>query len=293
MANAAGHKFGQDLGKFLEEVVLKEILRPRLLEFTQQLGYYLDYQKRRPARRGKKVIWKDKYGNDHSLDFVVEEGGTEERIGRPIAFIESAWRRYTKHSKNKAQEIQGAVLPIVEKHILQAPFVGVVLAGEFTAPSLQQLASLNFAVLHIPYRVIVESFREIGVELEFDEETLDAEFRRASADLAALTPARVSVLRAKICTACDENITSFMERLHAVLRRHIVSISLIPAWGVEHTVSTLDDAKSLIAEIETEPPRGRFLRFEINVRYSNGDVIKAEFSAKAAVVEFLDLLDRR
>jgi hypothetical protein len=32
MAVAAGHKFGQDLGNFLEEVVLKDILRPKLVE---------------------------------------------------------------------------------------------------------------------------------------------------------------------------------------------------------------------------------------------------------------------
>ena len=45
-------------------------------------------------------------GNVHDLDYVFEQGGTEATIGQPKAFIEIAWRRYTKHSRNKAQEIQ-------------------------------------------------------------------------------------------------------------------------------------------------------------------------------------------
>lgn len=147
MAKAPGHKFGQVLGNLLEEVVLYEILKPRLQEFARAKNYYLDWQKDRPAREGKKVTWGDKYGNKHDLDFVIEAGGTDTEIGKPIAFIEAAWRRYTKHSKNKAQEIQGALLPIIELHHLSAPFFGVVLAGEFTEPAIEQLKNNRFAVI--------------------------------------------------------------------------------------------------------------------------------------------------
>jgi hypothetical protein len=58
------------------------------------------------------VTWQDGYGNKHDLDYVLERGGDEERLGVPAAFIESAWRRYTKHSKNKVQEIEAAVMPV-------------------------------------------------------------------------------------------------------------------------------------------------------------------------------------
>ena len=119
------------------------------------------------------------------------------------------------------------------------------LAGEFTAPSIRQLTSLNFSVIYIPYQVIVTSFRAIGVELEFDQATADSEFERASAEIKTLTPRNISKLRAKICADCDEGITSFMNKLHAVLRRHIVSVSLIPAWGDKHVVDTLAEAKNI------------------------------------------------
>src|SRR5690349_3737803 len=103
MALSPSHKFGQDLGKLLEYVVLYEILKPRLEAFAKQKSFFLDSQGARPARAGKKVTWLDKYGNSHDLDFVIEAGGTAKKVGRPVAFIEAAWRRYTKHSKNKVQ----------------------------------------------------------------------------------------------------------------------------------------------------------------------------------------------
>jgi hypothetical protein len=39
MAKSSSHKFGQDLGRLLEEIVLNDILKPRLLEFTEIKNY--------------------------------------------------------------------------------------------------------------------------------------------------------------------------------------------------------------------------------------------------------------
>jgi hypothetical protein len=62
-------------------------------------------------------------------------------LGMPAAFIETAWRRYTKHSRNKAQEIQGAIMPLVETYMKAGPFIGAVLAGVFTKGALMALNS--------------------------------------------------------------------------------------------------------------------------------------------------------
>ncbi len=117
MAEAAGHKFGQFIGEYCEAAI-----EPLLQEFARRHGLYLDKAGPRPARSGKRVNWLDSYGNSHNLDYVLERGGTPEKVGTPIAFLETAWRRYTKHSRNKAQEIQGAILPIRDKHRLWAAF---------------------------------------------------------------------------------------------------------------------------------------------------------------------------
>ena len=179
MAYSPSHKFGQYIGKLLEDIVLYKILKYRLQYFAEDKKYYLDWQRDRPARKGKKVTWEDKYGNKHDLDFVLEIDGTDHEKGRPIAFIEAAWRRYTKHSKNKAQEIQGALLPIVERHYLSAPFYGVVLAGEFTQSAINQLKNNGFSVLYIPYKNIVSAFKDIDFDIAFDEKTADSMFSNA------------------------------------------------------------------------------------------------------------------
>src|SRR6266705_6679190 len=147
MAESPAHRFGQIIGELLESVIL-----PQLAAFCQKQGLYLDHQKRiRPARTGKKVSWTDQYGNTHDLDFVIERDGTDEKVGTPLAFIESAWRRYTKPSRNKAQEIQGAIIPLAERYKNSSPFMGVVLAGVFTRGALTQLQSSGFCVLYFSY----------------------------------------------------------------------------------------------------------------------------------------------
>lgn len=87
MAESPAHRFGQVIGELLESVVL-----PQLEIFCKNHALYLDHQKRvRSARSGKKVSWTDQYGNTHDLDFVIERDGTDQQIGRPLAFIETAW----------------------------------------------------------------------------------------------------------------------------------------------------------------------------------------------------------
>src|SRR5256885_140332 len=100
MAVAPGHRLGQIIGDVLETAI-----QPVLADFATEHSLYLDRKGDRPARRGKKVTWADDLGNVHDLDFVLERGGTPAKIGVPAAFIETAWRKYTKHSRAKAQEM--------------------------------------------------------------------------------------------------------------------------------------------------------------------------------------------
>ena len=287
MAKSPAHKFGQDLGQLIEEVVLDDVLRPQLESFTRERGYYLDAKGARPARRGVKVTWPDRYGNNHDLDFVIEIGGTAQVLGRPIAFIEAAWRRYTKHSKNKAQEIQGAVLPLIDVHREQAPFHGAVLAGEFTQPAVQQLRSQGFTVVHLSYATVVDAFAAAGIDIDFDEGTAVAKFTAASKRLAKLSTTQRMQVRQTIVDECSAALDGFMATLRAVLTRLVVRIVVRTTWGEEHDCASVASARKAIESLDTATPRGRFLRYELQVKYSNGDTIDASFEAAPDAIQFL------
>ena len=171
MALSPAHRFGQIIGEILEDTMKKHFQ-----EFALANNLYFDKHGVRKTRSGKKVSWVDNFGNKHDLDFVLERDGSEDIIGKPVAFIEIAWRRYTKHSRNKAQEIQGAVLPLAFTHSHSAPFLGVILAGVFTKGALVQLKSSNFEVLYFEYSSVVSAFAEFGLDASFDENTPTVDF---------------------------------------------------------------------------------------------------------------------
>ncbi|WP_017305092.1 hypothetical protein [Spirulina subsalsa] len=291
MAQSPSHKFGQDLGKLIESIVLEDILKPRLQEFTQANKYYLDAQGYRPARQGKKVTWQDKYGNTHDLDFVIEADGTDDQIGQPVAFIESAWRRYTKHSKNKVQEIQAALLPIIELHQLSAPFYGAVLAGDFTKPALEQLKNNGFAVIFIPYQDVVMAFRKIDFDIAFNEQTSDKIYSQACRKLADLNETNQDLLRQALIEVSKAEIEQFMEKLKNCLERYITQIFVIPLFGTSYNFESLEDVLTALNQLDLNTPQGKFTKFEVRITYSNQDTICATFEDKHRLETFLRRLE--
>jgi hypothetical protein len=287
MAESSSHKFGQELGKLIENIVLNDILKPRLQQFVQTKNYYLDWQRTRPARTGKKVTWKDKYENKHDLDFVIEIDGNDRQLGTPVAFIECAWRRYTKHSKNKAQEIQAAILPIIELHNLSAPFYGAVLAGEFTKPALDQLRNNGFAIIYIPYQDVVAAFKEINFDIAFDETTPDKAYTTASKKLAALISSDRKKLGEALIRVSKQEVDRFMDTLRNSLERYIAKIILIPLFGTKYEFENIDDALIELNTLDIEHPSGEFERFEVIVDYNNNDTIRATFQNKNLLADFL------
>jgi hypothetical protein len=289
MAQSPAHRFGQVIGELLESVVL-----PELEAFCAKEGLYLDHQKRnRPARAGKKVAWTDQYGNTHDLDFVIERGGTDRETGSPVAFIESAWRRYTKHSRNKAQEIQGAILPLAEKYRWNNPFLGTVLAGVFTDGSLEQLRSLGFHVLYFPYDSLVAAFASQGIDMAFDESTPDRAFRETTDRIEKASAAKMSSIRGHLVAANREAIAIFFDALTKRLARRVTRVVVIPLYGRANEFATIDDAVKFLDQHRIYEGSGDFRKYEVRIEFSNGDKVEASLEAKAKVKEFLALVARQ
>jgi hypothetical protein len=290
MAISPSHRFGQIIGDLLEEVMGEQ-----LEAFCSSRGLYLDKSGvRGAARGGKKVSWLDKYGNSHDLDFVIEKGGSANVRGRPLAFIEAAWRRYTKHSRNKVQEIQGAVLPIAEKYEWDKPFLGAILAGVFTSGSLTQIKTSGFEVALFPYETIVAAFEFIGIPISFDEDTPDSVFHETISKMEVISPSVREQLKQHLILTNQTILDSFFRELQATLDRQIDHILLIPLHGQQNEFRTISDAITFVTNYQEGilHSSGEFRKYEIIVRFTNDDKIDASFKSKDKAIAFLHYVEQ-
>jgi hypothetical protein len=286
MAQAPGHRLGQIIGEWLELA-----LEPEFAGFCAMHGLYLDGKRPRRARPGVKVTWLDDLGNKHDLDYVIERGGTEDEIGIPAAFIETAWRRYTKQSKNKAQELEAAVLPVVAKWSHVKPFAGVMLAGEFSSTALEQLCSNGFTVQHIHYQTVVDVFASFDIDIYSREGTPDADLQLKVDRLEALSEGEKKSIGARLRDVASAEIKALMEALSSAILRRIDSVSILPLHGSETVVSTVKSAIELLVGYVPPQTPGALIRFEVVVRYDNGDRIVADFANAADAIDFLESFD--
>ncbi len=281
MAESLSHKFGQIIGDLLELA-----LEPHLQKFAKKHKLYLDKKGVRKARSGKKVTWTDTRENKHDLDFVLERGGTENKIGVPVAFIESAWRRYTKHSRNKAQEIQSAILPLATKYKSSSPFVGVVLAGVFTNGALTQLKSLGFGVLYFPYETVVKAFSKFGINAAFDEKTAEADFRK-KIDSWNKLPNKVDVAK-ELLKLNKKSVDEFLSLLSDSVSRFIERIIILPLHGQESISNSVNEAIDFLKKYSEDKPKLPLSKYEIIIKYNTGDRIEASFKDKKDSIKFLE-----
>lgn len=291
MAISYAHKLGGFIGTFFESTMKQPVK-----DIAKKYGMYFDSYGYRKARGKDKVTWKDGRGCCHDLDYVIEENGTDNVIGTPVAFIELAWRRYTKHSKNKVQEIEAAVDALYDRFKLSDPFKGVILSGEFTENSLKQLRGDKFHVLYIPYSELVDAFGSCGIDIYYDEKTPESWFSTVVNQLEELkqsgddTLAKVSK---KIISNNKQAIDTFLMELSKHFDRRIKLIRILPLHGLERDLADVSKAISFIENYKCQSniaePLNEFLLWVV---YNNGDEVKGGFGTKDAAIDFLSRLNK-
>ena len=283
MAESPTHRFGQVIGEVLEAAV-----GPLLATFAKEHKLFLDKKGTRFCRAGQKVSWTDPYNNVHDLDFVLERGGGDKLLGHPVAFIETAWRRYTKHSRNKAQEIQGAILPLLETYRNDAPFVGAILAGVFTEGALTQLRSLGFSVVYVSFEDVVEAFHSVGIDAYFEEDTPDAQVTAKLKAWGLLSAEKKRKGSRKVLEINTPQMTAFLDRLKGAVSRRVAKIRIIPLHGSAVELDTVHQAITFIERYDEATVRSPFVKYEVEVLYSNADHIRGQFAAKNDAIKFLE-----
>jgi hypothetical protein len=282
LAKSPAHRFGQIVGEVLETAVA-----PLLAAFAKRHGLYLDRHGKRSCRPGTRCTWLDLNNNKHNLDFVLERAGSNDKQGIPAAFIETAWRSYTKHSRNKAQEIQGAIGPLAETYKNARPFIGVILAGMFTEGALTQLRSLGFSVLYFSHESVIAAFRDHGIDASFGENTPDAVFRKKVKAYEALTTKQRVALARGLLHKQKAQVEQFMDSLEKVVSRQIDRVTILPLHGNARELPNVAEAIKFIETYGEETGQRPIQRYEIRIRYNNGDSIEATFRDKDDAITFL------
>lgn len=285
-ATSAGHKLGQLVGNFFED-----FFSETFSAFARQRKLYCDRKGPRPAVRGErqKVTWLDGDGNPHDLDYVLEIGGSEAKQGKPIAFIELAWRRYTKHSRNKSGEIEGSLLHLRNTYP-SCRFVGAILAGEYSEGGLRQLKSHHIAVLYIPFAKIAAAFRTKGVNLVYPEDAPDEIKRQVMTKWESLTATDLRSIKLALRRAVKDDLKEFLDTLEAAISREVVSVRILSLYGEEMLCQSVAEGLELLGRYDFSSDRSRVhYKFEIDVRFKNGSKVEGAFITKAEAVEFLSL----
>lgn len=285
MAKSPAHRFGQIIGDLLELTII-DYCRP----IAEEYGMYLDYRHKRPARNGRKEVqWVDVNENKHKLDIVIEEKGSETVMGHPRAFIEMAWRRYTKHSKNKAQEISGAIKPLISRYNIYCPFFGAVLAGDFTDNSLRQLQSEGFQILYFSMPEIEKAFASQGINAHWEEDTPEEELQLRVEQYEALTQQQTEVIAKTLLDNNIKQLTDFCAGLRDALSSKITGVDVVTLYASSSECSTIADACAQISRGISTHTLGEenFYRYEIMIRYSNGKKISLPYKCREDAVTAL------
>lgn len=283
---SSGHKLGQLVGDWFQD----DFVQPILQDVAQALGLYLDHRKNKREVRGDKIIWEDEYGNGVDYDFVLELDGSSSHRGIPVAFLECFWRRGSRHSKDKARDDSGKLMPMRHAYPT-ARFLGIVGSGDFTKPARELIRSREIDLFYVPKQKVIEAFASLEMMMDYHDkagekikEELSANFAaKLTADAKTLAATKLRDLMTKTVIAgyidrVKSNLSALPQEIRIIL--HLKSKAV--------TFETVDDAHVFLTASPpqfdiSEPTSG----YTYQVTYSDG----MEFSREVDTIEDLTALN--
>lgn len=171
------------------------------------------------------------------------------------------------------------------------PFLGVVLGGIFINGTLDQFRSHNFSIAYCPYETVVRAFANEGIDVSSDEDTSEAELQCKIDAFEQLTTIRRERIARGIRELQADRFSFFFEDLRRCLGRFVQHVFVLTLSGNSHKFDFIKDAIRFVTEHDQAEPASDFVRYELNIRYSDGDEIRADCSRRAKAVAFLRLFE--
>ncbi|MEW6533924.1 MAG: hypothetical protein AB1473_24060 [Thermodesulfobacteriota bacterium] len=139
----------------------------------------------------------------------------------------------------------------------------------------------------MPYEAVIEAFASVGINARSTEKTADAEFARKVKQWDALSKRRKVAVAQSLVTQRTDEVRAFMDGLTRAIRRQIASVRVLPLHGTPIDCASIEEAIKFIVGYDEAANSHPVLRYEISVKYNNGDAIVAQFNDKEDGVEFL------
>lgn len=284
---SSGHKLGQLVGDWFEEHIALKLLE----QVASSLGLYLDHRFRNRACRGDKIIWVDRDGNAVDYDFVLELNGTDEKKGIPVAFFETFWRRGARHSKDKARDDSGKLMPMRATYPTTR-LLGILSAGDFTKPAQELLKTRNIDLFYIPKEQICHAWRNNGIEIDYPDDA-NEQLKQQIAQHANLQLQQLGIkqsIAAQLIKDVGEAVFT------AYTRRIIANVSSIPISyritntyrGASVTFTKYIEAASYMGTHSIQQENYAEMKHQISYEaiYSDGEIFERD---KLSTQEALEL----
>lgn len=284
---SSGHKLGQLVGDWFEEhIALKQ-----LEQVASHLGLYLDHRFRNRACRRDKIIWMDRDNNAVDYDFVLELNGTDEKKGIPVAFFETFWRRGARHSKDKARDDSGKLMPMRATYPTTR-LLGILSAGDFTKPAQELVKTRNIDLFYIPKEQICHAWRSNGIEIDYPDDA-NEQLKQQIAQHANLQLQSLGIkqrIAAQLIKDVGEAVfTSYTWRIIANVSAIPISYRITNTYrGASVTFTKYTEAANYMATHSIQQENHAEMKHQISYEaiYSDGEIFERD---KLSTQEALEL----
>ncbi|MEH1859339.1 MAG: DNA methyltransferase [Nostoc sp.] len=158
----------------------------------------------------------------------------------------------------------------------------------FTQGALDQLESKGFKILYLKYENIVKSFTSVGINASFNESTLESEFQNKIEQWKNLSTPDINNIKNQILSLEKYQIDKFINILEKSFTRLVQQVNIIVLHGLCQQAETINNAIEYIQNYsENQPKFAPAIKYEIDIRYNNGDIIHAMFKNKTEALKFL------
>lgn len=149
------------------------------------------------------------------------------------------------------------------------------------------MESSGFFVLYFNYAEICSLFETIGISIHWEENTSEADLQRIADSLRFLDDVRRNQLFINFFAMYQKRLNELALRLCEALDTFVSDVVVVPIHGTPKTLHSIDDAINFVLQYD-ESSVVPILRYEIIVRYSNGDEYTMKCSNKSKAVQFLN-----